>query len=130
MNQTAIKAICANDPNMITAYSNDFGYENYLERYCKIMLTSNDILIPVSSSGESLNIINAVKYANKIGSTVIGFSGFKSDNTLKSLSDINFYVKSDVYNVVETVHNSWMATLCDYLIKDEMDTIGVHGKNL
>lgn len=130
MNQLGVKCYCANDPNQIMAFSNDFGYEKSIERYIRLTGDENDLVILISSSGESKNILNAVKASKEKKIKVITFSGFKSSNSLRKIGDINFWVDSKNYNIVEAVHNTWLVTLCDLIVKDEQEFIGNHGRNL
>ena len=130
MGQTGVKTVAVNDPAVITAFSNDFGYDLALERYCKINFAEGDILVCVSSSGSSPNVVNAAKYVKSIGGTVIGLSGFKVDNPLSQTSDISFWVDSELYNVVESLHNLWLAMICDLLIERMGEDVGLHGINL
>ena len=130
MGQTGITTIAVNDPAIITAFSNDFGYENAFKRYCQINYEVGDILVCVSSSGSSPNVVNAANYVKSIGGTVAGFSGFEETNGLANVSDYSFWVDSNLYNVVESIHNLWLAMICDLLIEKMGDDVGAHGINL
>jgi hypothetical protein len=116
-----------NDPSFITAAANDFGYEKIFHRFVHLYAEKGDILIGISSSGMSDNVIDAGKLAKTKGCGVITFSGFKSDNKLRKVGDINFWVDSESYNQVESIHNNWLVTIGDLIIKDELDKIGLHG---
>jgi D-sedoheptulose 7-phosphate isomerase len=63
-----------------------------------------DLLVAISSSGTSPNILNAVKAARKINCKVVTFSGFTEDNNLRSVGNINFFVRSKEYGFVEVAH--------------------------
>jgi len=127
MSQTGVQTICVNDPAVITAFSNDFGYDNVFERFMRINFKEGDILVAVSSSGTSPNIVNAVNYVKSVGGQTYCFSGFSKENTLMNISDNNFWVDSDKYNVVEATHNLWLAMICDLLIEWMGDKVGLHG---
>ena len=88
---------------LISALGNDLGHENIFSWQLEHRAIAGDILIAVSSSGNSRNIINAVKVARKIGVVVIGFSGFFNSD-LKNLSDIDIHVPSENYGVIEDIH--------------------------
>ena len=76
-----------------------------------------DILIVISSSGNSKNIHNAIKMARKKRfSSVITFSGFKKNNPLKNMGNINIWVKSKAYNFVENIHQAWLLSIVDLII--------------
>ena len=70
----------------------------------------------ISVSGESPSVISAAKTARKEGIPVITFSGREQDNSLKTLGDINFWVDSHAYNIVECIHMIWVTTVIDALI--------------
>ena len=126
-NNIGIKCFSFNDSSMITAYSNDFGYNKSFNRFIKIFARKNDIVFLISSSGESKNVIMAAKSAKEKKCKVVTFTGFKKNNSLSKLGDMNFWVESTIYNVVESVHFLWLAMLCDFIVKDEQKNIGKHG---
>lgn len=130
MNQTGVQTICVSDPAILTAFSNDFGYEGVWERFCKIYYKDGDILVGVSSSGMSPNVVNAAKYVKNNDGYVVGVTGFNKDNDLNKVADQVFWVDSKLYNVVESIHNLWLAMICDLLIEWMQDEVGVHGINL
>lgn len=128
-NQLAIPCLSFNDASVITAFSNDFGYENSIKRFIKLYSNDDDCFIFVSSSGESENVIRAAEFASTKGK-VITFTGFNKNNRLKNLGDINFWVNSINYNVVENIHMIWLSTICDVLAHKEKEFIGTHGRKL
>ena len=97
-------SLCDNIP-VLTALANDVGYENIFYAQIKDRIKENDVLIAISCSGTSPNIIKAVKYAREVGSTVVGLSGFDG-GMLKGLSDINYHVQTSKgkYGLVEDLH--------------------------
>ncbi|MCP5047849.1 MAG: phosphoheptose isomerase, partial [bacterium] len=70
----------------------------------------------ISSSGNSENVVNAATYARSVGNTIITFTGFNEDNPLKSLGDINFWLDSKAYNIIECTHMIWLTTVIDLII--------------
>ena len=108
-----IRAITFNESSLITCYSNDYGYENWVKEALKSYVTKNDTIILISSSGESLNIINAAKYANIHNLNLITFSGFNKKNSLSKLGNLNIWVDSTNYNYVEITHNNFLLILVD-----------------
>jgi D-sedoheptulose 7-phosphate isomerase len=130
MNQTGVYSVCVNDPAVLTAFSNDFGYDRVFERFVRMAYKEGDILVAVSSSGNSPNVVNAVKYVEEIGGNAYCFSGFSNDNALMQTCKNNFWVDSKVYNVVESIHNLWLAMICDQLIEWMGAEVGVHGLNV
>ena len=101
---------------MITCFSNDYGYENWVSKALDFYGDEGDLVILISSSGNSKNIINAAIKAAEKGIGIITFTGFSKDNSLKSLGNVNFWVDSKAYNVVENTHQIWLLTICDLII--------------
>ena len=101
-----IRATAFNDVALLTCISNDFGYNQVFEKPIEMFAKSGDILVAISSSGESENIIRGVHMALSKGCKVISLSGFNKNNALHSLGDINFYIPSSSYGKVEVVHHS------------------------
>jgi D-sedoheptulose 7-phosphate isomerase len=111
-----VQAFDFNEPNFITAFSNDFGYENWIAQALQHRASSGDAVVFISSSGKSPNIIRGAEKARAMGLTVVSFSGFKADNPLRSLADIDFWVDSSAYNIVECTHMIWLMAAVDFLI--------------
>lgn len=111
-NHAGIKAIAFNDPSLLTCMSNDYGYENVFAKPVETFSEKGDILIAISSSGASANILRAVKTARSKGVKVITLTGFSKYNPLRKSGDMNFYVPADRYSHVEVMHHS----LCHYLL--------------
>lgn len=88
----------------ITAISNDISYEDVFSYRIGKMLGSKDMLITISSSGNSGNIIKAIKKAKELGVYVVTLSGKQEDNQSRKLGDLNFYVPLDTYGLVESSH--------------------------
>ena len=110
------------DPALITCLGNDYGYEKIFSKQIEKIAQSNDLLVAISSSGESANILNAVKAARNIGVNVITFSGFKEDNSLSKLGNFNLHVPSMNYGTVESIHNLILQDVVDALKKyDELN---------
>lgn len=87
----------------ITAYGNDFGYETIFEERLKNLMEDGDILIAISASGNSKDILNGVEYTKKRNGYVISMTGFDGGK-LKGMSDININIDSNVIEQVEDVH--------------------------
>lgn len=95
----------SDNSSVCTALANDIGYENIFYMQLKNRIRENDILIAISCSGNSLNIIKAVEYAKENNLTIVGITGFDGGK-LKILSDINFHVETGKgnYGQVEDLH--------------------------
>jgi len=111
-----IRAVNFNEADLITCFANDYGYENWVVEAIKAYADPNDLVILISSSGESKNIINAAHFAKKQNLKTITFSGFSASNQLRKIGDINFWVGSNSYNVVEMTHHIWLLAIVDFLI--------------
>lgn len=101
------------DAALITCFANDYGYENAMKEWLKIYMSKDDVLVAISSSGNSPNILNSVDLANSIGASVITLSGFKPDNKLKSKGTVNFYIGESNYGIVECFHQVILHVLLD-----------------
>ena len=108
-----IKSMSFNDVNLITCFANDYGYENWVLEAIKAYTNKNDLIILISSSGTSNNIVNAAKYCKSNKINLITFSGFNKDNPLSKLGNINFHIDSNKYNYIEMSHHIILLTLVD-----------------
>ena len=115
-----IRAINFNEADLITCFANDFGYEFWLSKALEYYASPNDLVILVSSSGQSRNIINAADYANGSKINLITLSGFSPDNPLRTLGKINLWADSNLYNIVEMTHHVWLLAIVDYLIANKI----------
>lgn len=114
--QGGLVSLSFHDPALLTAFANDYGYENAFKEIIRAYHQSGDICIFLSVSGESPNIVEAAKFASNLGLTVIGFSGRDAGNSLAAVSDISLWVDSQAYNIVENTHSSWLLSLVDVLL--------------
>lgn len=105
---------CFSDASLITCFANDYGYEKAMAEWLKIHFTKGDLLVAISSSGESPNILNAVDYALTKG-RVITLSGFKEGNRLSKKGEINFYIPVSNYGIVECYHQVILHIILDTL---------------
>ena len=103
------------DAALITCYANDFGYDKAMAEWLKMFFTKEDLLVAISSSGESANILNAVKYAKDKGGKVITLSGFRAENSLRKLGDINFHIDVSSYGIAECYHQVILHIILDSL---------------
>jgi|TARA_Y100000310_G_scaffold307709_1_gene350041 D-sedoheptulose 7-phosphate isomerase len=111
-----IRAVNFNEADLLTCFANDYGYERVFEKAVEFYGDKGDLLILISSSGSSANVVNAARLAIELDIGVITFTGFKSDNPLRQLGDINFWVDSKAYNIVEMTHHIWLVAIVDYII--------------
>ena len=114
-----IRAINFNEADLITCFANDYGYEHWVAKALEAYADPGDLAILISSSGKSQNILNASEKANEMGLTVITVSGFLTDNPVRKLGDLNLWVDSTEYNIVEMTHHVWLVAIIDYLIESK-----------
>jgi len=99
-----LRSLAFNDPAALTCLGNDLGYENVFAKQLDFHARPGDLLIAISSSGRSPNILGAVKIARARDCKVATFSGFTAENELRQTGDVNFYVCSREYGFVEVAH--------------------------
>ena len=97
-------------------FFNDYGYNNWISEAINFYHNKDDIVILISVSGESENVIRAAYRSKELGLKVVTFSGRNASNRLKQLGDINFWVNSDAYNIVEGIHMVWLTSVIDAVI--------------
>jgi D-sedoheptulose 7-phosphate isomerase len=108
-----LRCLVFNEQPLLTALGNDHGYGCIFERPIELWANPGDLLFAISSSGQSENILRGVNAAVERGCKVVTLSGFKPDNPLRSLGEINFYVPSESYGHVETTHATLLHFMTD-----------------
>lgn len=108
-----VSAATFSDSNILTCFANDFGYENVYKLPLSRNLRAHDLLVAISSSGTSKNILEAVSIANEKKASVVTLSGFDSDNPLRQVGDLNFWLNSHDYGLIETGHFFLLHTVVD-----------------
>ena len=110
---------------VITAIANDIGYENIFYMQMKGHINADDVVVAISCSGESPNIIKAVDYAKDLGCKIIGVTGFNG-GYLKKISNINFHVDAPEgeYGLVEDAHMILDHIIYSYYIQAESNFTG------
>jgi len=106
----------------VTAIANDIGYENIFFMQMEGQINNNDVIVAISCSGNSANIIKAVDYAKTVGCKIVGVSGFDG-GYLKKVSDINFHIetKKGEYGIVEDSHLILDHIIYSYYMQREQD---------
>jgi D-sedoheptulose 7-phosphate isomerase len=110
-----VRSLALNDSSMLTCLGNDLGYDRVFAKQIELHARSGDLLIAVSSSGRSPNILNAVEAAQAADCAVVTLSGFKPDNPLRTKGEVNFYIDSDRYGFVEIGHLTICHAILDFL---------------
>jgi len=112
-----VRCVNCNEADLITCFSNDYGYERWVEKAVDFYGDEGDLLIVISSSGSSKNMLNGVKAArNGNFNAVVTFTGFADENPLRQLGDINLWADSKAYNFIENIHQVWLLAIVDLII--------------
>jgi D-sedoheptulose 7-phosphate isomerase len=101
------------DSNLMTCLSNDLGYEHVFSFPLEKLLKPNDLLVVISSSGKSPNILNATRVAIQRNVPLITLSGFLASNPLRSQGSLNFWIDRSDYGLVESAHFVILHSLID-----------------
>jgi D-sedoheptulose 7-phosphate isomerase len=121
--QGGVRGVTFHDPNLITCFANDFGYDHWMAKAIETYGDANDAVVLISTSGVSASVVNAAKSARAMGLKVVSFTGRNADNPLRGLSDLGFWVPSHAYNIVENLHSIWLTATVDLVIgKAEYET--------
>jgi phosphoheptose isomerase len=112
----SVPATCFSDASMMSCLANDYGFENWLSHAVRLNTREGDCMVAISSSGRSKNILNAVAMAREMKLDIITLSAMGADNPLRTLGDVNYWVNSWSYNIVETAHQFWMMAVIDLII--------------
>ena len=111
-----VSARTFHSPGLITCFSNDYGYENWIAKAIEFYAGEKDLIILISSSGESSNIISAAKYCISKKIPLVSLTGFSNKNTLHQLNHsygISVNLETSDYNVIESVHHIWLGIVTD-----------------
>ena len=106
------KAISFSDPSRLTCYINDYGRDNAYSEFLDDFAEKDTLVILISSSGNSMNIVNAAKYCEDNSIKYCAISGFSEDNKLNSMNaDVKFWVDSTDYGIVECTHQAYLHSI-------------------
>ena len=108
-----VRCVNFNESDLLTCFSNDYGYENWVKEALRFYSDEGDLVILISSSGRSKNMINAAKFLKKRNNKLVTFTGFYGKNNLSKIGNLNFVVNSKSYNVIENIHQYWLLLLVD-----------------
>lgn len=118
MKNGGMKTYSLYDNSVLTCMGNDYGYEYIFSKPLEFLLKEGDLLIAISSSGNSANIVNAINVAKEKNSNIITFSGFKEDNKIKNMGKWNVYVPKEHYGMVESIHIIILQQLVDMMMEE------------
>ena len=112
-----IRCFNFNESDLITCFSNDYGYEQWVGKAVNFYGDEGDVLIVISAGGKSKNMIYGCQAAKeKKFSKIITFTGHQKDNPIANLGDINFWINSKAYNYIENIHQIWLLSIVDLII--------------
>jgi len=111
-----IRSINFNEANLLTCFSNDFGYEKVFSKSLEFYADVGDVVIIVSASGKSKNLLEAAKICKKKKILLHTFTGFSKSNPLKKMGNVNLWVNSKAYNIIENIHQIWLLSIVDRII--------------
>jgi D-sedoheptulose 7-phosphate isomerase len=111
-----IRTLAFNDGAMLTCLANDLGYEEVFAKQIAMFAQKGDLLVAISSSGKSSNILKGAAAARDAGSQVVTFTGFDPQNPLRRAGDVNFYVAAAQYGFVEILHLTLCHAILDILM--------------
>ena len=112
-----VRCVNYNESDLLTCFSNDFGYERWVEKCIEYYGDKDDVAIFISAGGNSQNMLNGAKKAKeKKFNKIITFTGNEKENKLSKLGDINFWIDSKAYNLIENAHQALLLSLVDLII--------------
>lgn len=117
-----LRCSCFNEISLLTAIANDVSYEQAFAVPLRRFGRGGDILVAISSSGNSSNVINAIDAAREIGVGVVTLSGMSSGNRARSRGDLNFYVPAQEYGHVESSHQVILHSWLDQYLKERQES--------
>ncbi len=108
-----IKSQLLHDFASLTAVSNDIAYGDVYSEPLSLYLEKSDLLLTISSSGNSTNLVKAVEIARSMGIKTIAFTGMQKDNKINKLVSLSFYSPADTYGIVESSHAFFLHYIID-----------------
>ena len=115
-----IRSINFNEYDLITCFSNDFGYEKWIQKSLEYYADKNDLLILISCSGNSKNLVNANKKAISMGLKTATLTGCNKSNKLNNFkNDVNIWINSKSYNQIEIMHHIILLMIVDNIIHNK-----------
>jgi phosphoheptose isomerase len=118
----------ATNVEVITAIANDISYDEVFIHQLKLVADPGDVVMTVSSSGDSENVVRAAQWARDFGLEVISMTGFLGGRTAEAAS-VNLHVEGDNYGIIEDVHQSVMHLLGQYMRQSQMDETLIRQRN-
>lgn len=114
----SVSTMVFNDSALLTALANDYSYDEVFSAPLRQRMKKSDLLIAISSSGNTRNILNACYTAHRMGGKVVTLSAMSKDNPLRQLGELNFHVAAETYGLAESAHNA--------ILHHWMDCVALH----
>lgn len=114
-----VRAMAFNDVPTLTCFGNDFGYDRVFSKQLEYYATARDLVVIISSSGRSLNIIEAANTARTMKLPLFTFTGMNPNNALRALGHMNYWVPSADYGIVELTHLTLLHAMVDMRSREE-----------
>ena len=111
-----IRSINFNEADLLTCFSNDYGYEKVFSKCLEFYADKGDVVVIISSSGKSKNLIEAAKVCKRKKILLFTLTGFSKSNPLKKMGNVNLWVNSKSYNIIENIHQIWLLSVVDKII--------------
>lgn len=112
-----MKTHSMHDAATMTCLANDFSYEDVFAQQVSRIAEAGDLLVAISSSGNSENIVRAIRAAKDKDCDVLTLSGFGADNQIRTMGGYNLYVPCREYGIVESLHNAILQRIVDGMIE-------------
>jgi len=111
-----IRCINFNEADLLTCFANDYGYQKVYSKALEFYADRGDAVIIISSSGKSKNMLEAAKICKKKKLLLYTLTGFSDKNPLKKMGNLNLWVNSRGYNIIENIHQIWLLSIVDRII--------------
>ncbi len=111
-------ALSVDSTALMTCLSNDYGYENAYKEWIKKVYSPGDVVVGISSSGNSKNIINAMSIPQK--EDIVTLTAFDPNNNLYKCGNVNLHIPINNYGVAECVHHTALHIVLDSILEDEV----------
>lgn len=117
MKNGGMKTYSLYDNSVTTCMGNDYGYEHIFSRPMEFLANEGDLLVAISSSGNSQNIVNAIQVAQQKNMQIVTLSGFERENKISSMGTYNIHVPVSRYGMVESIHNLILQQIVDIILE-------------
>lgn len=117
MKNGGMKTYSLYDNSVTTCMGNDYGYEYIFSRPLEFLGNEGDLLVAISSSGNSQNIVGAIQVAQEKGMKIVTLSGFQRENRINGMGIYNIHVPASHYGMVESIHNLMLQQIVDTILE-------------